>query len=155
MSYVTFNVPMIGQANAKCCWLACYQMLYGWKGRSTGEPPSRASKAGISTTSGLYSDQWGKARNAMGLTSYRVGYLKESFDNLTYVLDKCGPMWCAGDFLNGSGHAIVISGYNPDNQQLRVNDPYEIYKYHSYDYYTYNGWRAKVKELAFACQVWF
>ena len=151
---VNFNVPMIGQANASICWLACYQMLYGYKKRSTSEPFSRASNAGLSTTSALYSEQWGTARDAMGLYSYRVSHLKESFANLTYILQKFGPMWCAGNFLFGSGHAIVITGFDPNSQLLRINDPYEIYKYYSYNYLTYDQWRSLVKELPFACQVW-
>jgi len=143
---------MIGQANSKCCWLACYQMIYGWKIYSTSDPPDRAKRAGLSTTSGLDSEDWFKARNAMGLWSYRVSYLTESSSNLTYILDKHGPMWCAGDFLQGSPHAIVISGY--DGEKLRINDPYEIYKYQSYNYMYWKDWRKLVKELPFACQVW-
>jgi hypothetical protein len=148
-----FDVPMIGQANSKICWLACYQMLYGYRKFSTSVPWDKAKAAGLSTTSGLYSDQWGKAREAMGFTSYRVGYLKESYDNLIDILQKHGPMWCAGDFLaDGSGHAIVISGY--DSSKLRISDPFEIYKYQSYDYRTFAWWKKRVKELPFACQVW-
>jgi hypothetical protein len=30
-----FNVPKISQANSKICWLACYQMMYGYDNRST------------------------------------------------------------------------------------------------------------------------
>ena len=147
-----YDVPMIGQANSKCCWLACYQMLYGWQQRPTSEPAKRAQKVGISTQDALYSDQWAKARNAMGLTSFTVGYLTEEEDHLLHVLEKYGPMWCAGNFLNGSPHAVVISGYG--DGKLRINDPYEIYKYHSYNYMTWKGWRKLVKNLAFACQTW-
>ena len=147
-----FDVPMIGQANASCCWLAGYQMLYGWQKRPTSDPPQKAKNVGLSTTSALYSDDWGKARNAMGLTSYRVSHLTESADNLIWVLDKHGPMWCAGDFLQGDPHVIVISGY--EGEKLRINDPYEIYKYQSYNYITWKGWKKLVKALPFACQVW-
>ena len=150
-----FSVPKIGQANSKCCWLACYQMMYGWQNRPTSDPYRLAKQAGLSTTSGLYSEDWGKARNAMQLTSYRVGYLTEQAENLTYILDKHGPMWCAGNFLKPymDPHAIVISGY--DGETLRISDPYEIYKYDSFDYMTWSQWRKLVKNLAFACQVWF
>ncbi len=147
-----FKVPMIGQANSNCCWLACYQMLYGYRGRDKYAPYKRARSAGISTTSTLYSNKWRKARDAMGLTSYRVSYLTEDWDNLKWVLDSSGPMWCAGAFLNGSGHAVVISGYK--GETLRINDPYEIYKYHSYDYMTYGKWRKLVRNQSYACQVW-
>jgi hypothetical protein len=148
-----FNVPMIGQANSKICWLACYQMMFGYQKRPTNDPWDIAKRAGLSTSSGLYSDQWAKAREAMGLTSYRVGYLKESEANLTDILSKHGPMWCAGDFLpDGSPHAIVISGY--DGSTLRISDPYEIAQYQSYNWLTWSIWRKRVKELPFACQVW-
>jgi hypothetical protein len=128
-------------------------MMYGWQKRATSEPYTRAQGVGLSTTDGLDASEFAKARDAMGLTSYRVGYLTESLDNLTYVLDKHGPMWCAGDFLQGSPHAVVISGY--EDEKLRINDPYEIYKYYSYNWLTWSGWRKLVKNTPFACQVWF
>lgn len=148
-----FNVPMIGQANSRICWLACYQMMFGYQKRPTSDPWEIARRAGLSTSSGLDSDDWGKARDFMGLTSYRVGYLTEDAANLTDILSKHGPMWCAGDFLpDGSPHAIVISGY--DGSKLRINDPYEIYQYQSYSWLTWDIWRKRVKALPFGCQVW-
>ena len=121
-----FAVPKIGQSNSKICWLACYQMMHGYDHRSTNAVWDIAKRAGLSTSDGLYSEQWGKARDAMGLTSYRVGWLREDVENLTQVLSKHGPMWCAGDFLpDYSPHAIVISGYEDD--KFRINDPYELY----------------------------
>ena len=151
---LNFDVPMIGQGNSKCCWYACYAMMYGWKKRPLSEVAQRIKKAGIPTNDALYSEQWGKTRDAMGLISYRVGHLTESLANLTDILQKHGPMWCAGDFLLGSPHAIVISGVN-DEGRLRINDPYEIYKYQSYNYLTYNSWKKLIAKLFAACQVWF
>lgn len=148
-----FDVPLIGQQNSKCCWLAGYQMLYGWQKRPTSEPAKRAQKANISTQDALYSTKWCKARDAMGLTSIRVSHLTESWENLEEALERHGPMWCAGDFLQGSPHVIVISGYD-DSGKLRINDPYEIYLYHQYSYLTWKGWRKLVKNLAFAVQCW-
>ena len=155
MASVNYAVPKIGQGNARCCWLACYQMLYAWKGRSRTEPHERARRSGVSTTSGLYEDQWGKARDAMWLTSYRVGHLKESADNLYEVLRKHGPMWCAGNFLQGSGHAIVVCSIDTESGAIRANDPYEIYNHPDADMrLTFSGWRKLVREMPFACQVW-
>jgi ABC-type bacteriocin/lantibiotic exporter with double-glycine peptidase domain len=148
-----FSVPRIGQQNSKICWLACYQMMHGYQNRSTKAVWDIAKRAGLSTSDGLYSEQWGKARDAMGLTSYRVGYLKENLDNLTDILSKHGPMWCAGDFLpDGSPHAIVISGY--DGSTLRINDPLEIATWDEYKWYTFAFWKKRVKELPYGCQVW-
>lgn len=147
-----FSVPMIAQANSKICWLACYQMMYGWQKRPLSDPYVRAKNAGLSTSSGLYSEDWLKARQAMGFTSHRVDYLTSSADNLIHVLEKHGPMWCAGNFLQGDPHAIVISGY--DGEKLRISDPFEIYQFQSYNWMTWSGWRKLVKKLPFACQVW-
>jgi len=147
------DVPKIGQANAKICWLACYQMMYGYQNRPINAVWDIAKRAKLSTSDGLYSEQWGKARDAMGLTSYRVGWLKEDVENLTQILSKSGPMWCAGDFLpDRSPHAIVISGY--DGEKLRINDPFEIYRFDSYNWYTFTFWKSRVNELPFGCQVW-
>ena len=150
---IEYDVPKIGQANSKICWLACYQMLYGWNGLAPKKAVERAIKAGLSTSSGLMSKDWHRARKAMGLTSYRVSYLK-GYDGMVWVLRKHGPVWCAGDFLQGSGHAVVISALDLRTKTLRINDPYEIYKYGGYNYLTHDGWCKKVKDLPFACQVW-
>jgi hypothetical protein len=101
---------------------AASPLLYGWQKRSTSDPTRKAQNAGISTQDALYANKWGKARDAMGLTSVRVSHLTESWDNLKAALETYGPMWCAGDFLQGSPHVVVISGYDSDGK-LRINDP--------------------------------
>ncbi len=151
---ILLPVPKYGQANSKICWLACYQMLYGWKLIDPKKVWARVKKAGLSTSEGLMAKDWSKARKAMGLTSYRVSYLKDDFDKFLWVFRKHGPMWCAGDFLQNGGHAVVVSGVYLSEQKLRINDPYEIYQYNSYNYLTYKGWCHRIKDLPFACQVW-
>jgi hypothetical protein len=46
----------------------------------------------------------------------------------------------------------VISGY--DGSTLRINDPFEIYTWDEYKWYTYTFWKKRVKELPYGCQVW-
>jgi hypothetical protein len=84
-----------------------------------------------------------------------VGYLKESAENLLDILRTHGPMWCAGNFLQGSGHAVVICGFDAGADRLRINDPYEIYSFpDTTRWLTYGKWCKLVRETSFACQVW-
>lgn len=152
---IILDVPRIGQANSKICWLACYQMLYRWKGKAAHEVSDKIQKAGFSTSSGLYEEDWGKAAAVLGLSGMRVSHLK-GFDNLAWCLGSCGPIWCAGNFApDGGGHAIVISGLYHADQKLRINDPYEIYRFDSYSYMTHDQWCKKVRVAPFACQLWW
>jgi hypothetical protein len=154
MADIILSVPRIGQANSRCCWFACYKMLYAWKGRATSEVATKIAAAGYSTTDALYEDQWPYSAYALGISGMRVAHLK-SVGNMSWCLSKCGPIWCAGSFFSdGSPHAIVISGLYEDGK-LRINDPYEIYKYDSYSYMTHDQWCQKVREAPFACQLWW
>jgi len=154
MADILLNVPRIGQSNSKCCWLASYKMLYAWKGRSTAEVATKLTDAGFSTTDALYEDQWQKAATALGLSGMRVSHLK-GIAGMTWCLSTCGPIWCAGNFLQGSPHAVVISGFYSADNKLRINDPYEIYMYDSYSYITHAEWCKLVREAPFACQLWW
>lgn len=155
MADILLEVPKIGQANSRICWLACYQMLYRWKGKSGADAVAKIQAAGFSTADALYEDQWGKAAAALGLTGMRVSYL-QGLDGLAWCLGTCGPIWCAGDFgPGGSGHAVVISGLYRADSKLRINDPYEIYRYDSYNYMTHADWCKKVRVARFACQLWW
>ncbi len=148
------DVPMVGQPNTKTCWLGCYQMLYGWRRLNIGAPAQKVQNAGISSQKELYPAQFCSARNAVGLTSYRASYLKESPDNLMYTLQKHGPMWSTGFFLGGSAHAILIVGMT-NSGWLSVFDPYELYFYHSESGWTYENWKKLAFDFPCSQQVWF
>jgi hypothetical protein len=150
---ILLDVPRIGQANSKCCWLACYQMLYKWKGKAASDVNKKLEAAGFSLTSALYQEQWGKAAYHLGLSGMGVGHLG-SVENVEWCLAKCGPLWCAGDYLNGSPHAVVVSGIYEDGK-MRINDPYEIFKYDSYSYLTHSKWHQLLRKAKFACQLWW
>ncbi len=115
----------------------------------------KIAQAGLSSTDALYDDQWPAAAKALGLSGMRVAHLK-GLDGMIWCLSSCGPIWCAGNFLeDGSPHAVVISGYDPNGNKLRINDPYEIYKYDAYRWFTHDGWCKKVRVAPFACQLWW
>jgi hypothetical protein len=152
---IILEVQRIGQSNSKCCWVACYKMLYRWKGKSASEAVQKIEGAGLSTEMGLYEDQWMKAAAALGLHGMRVSHLK-GLDGMAWCLEKCGPIWCAGNFgPDGSPHAVVISGLYQQDKKLRINDPYEIFQFDSYSYITHSQWCQKVREASFACQLWW
>ena len=149
-----YKVPAIAQANSKCCWFACYQMIYAWKGKKVSEVATKLANAGISTKKALDISQWGRASNHLGLKGMRVSHIKgkAKFDNMVDVLERWGPMWCAGNFLNGSPHAILISGWSRPGKTLRFIDPYELWQGHAYSDYSHTYWSALIKNATFACQ---
>ena len=151
-----YKVTPILQENSKCCWLACYQMLYEWKGLKAEDAVTKIKGAKISTTTGLDISQWGTARSALGLTGYRVSYLK-GFDDFYKVFTDHGPMWCAGSFLDGDPHAILIVGVHPDSKRLRYLDPYKLWKSggEGFEYMTHGNWCTQIKSADFATQMWF
>lgn len=151
---IVIDVPKYGQSNRRCCWYACYKMLYGWKGKSVSQVRLKLSNVGITNTSALLQSQWGIASSALGLWGMRVGHLKH-VENMRWCLKKCGPIWTAGNFAtDGGGHAIVISGIRSDGV-LRISDPWEFYFRDSYNYMTHSQWSQKVRDAPFACQLFW
>ena len=131
-------------------------MMYGYKKMPTSDVRTKLAAKGLDLTKTLVPTDYSTARDAVGLTSYSVGYLKESWDNFASLLDKVGPLWCVGAFLTSStgalaAHVIVVSGYD-GSQNLRINDPDYIYKNNDYDSMTYSDWCKKVGTVAFSCQ---
>ncbi len=151
-----YKVAPVLQANSKCCWLACYQMLYDWKGELVSEATRKITEAKISITTGLDSSDWIKARIALGLTGYRVSYLK-TFDDFFKVFSDHGPMWCGGSFLDGDPHAILIVGVHPDNKRIRYLDPYKLWKNggEGYEYMTHDKWCGLIRNETGATQMWW
>ncbi len=150
----TWDVPLIRQENNKECWVVCYEMMYGYRKMVVSSVRQKLSAKGLDTKARLLPADYGKARDAVGLTSYRVGYLTESFDNFSYQLQKVGPLWCVGAFLETqsglAAHAIVVSGFK--GERLRINDPDYIYKNNDYDHMSYTEWCNKIAPLSFSCQ---
>ena len=146
-----YDVPLIKQSNSKCCWYACYMMLYGWNNQDMSSVSQRLSKVNISTEDALDISKWGTAAKALGLTGMRVSYLK-TFESLIDTLNRYGPMWCAGDFLDGAPHAIVLSGWNQKRKTVRFIDPYELWKSGMTSDYNFSYWWALIKNAEFACQ---
>ena len=151
---VEYKIHPIGQHNSQVCWIACYRMLNAWKKQADKLCYDRLKASKIPMDQALNITQWPKARNAMKLTSHTVSYLKQD-DNLGYTLEKYGPMWCAGNFLNGSGHVILLSGYYPKNNTIRVIDPWKVHKGIKSEVWGMDWWRTNIKDAHAACQTWY
>lgn len=149
-----YDVPLIAQQNTKCCWFSAYQMIYGWNNFPISNVAAELAKAKISTKESLDISLWGRAAHFLGMKGIRVSYIKGKgkFENMVDVLNKWGPMWCAGDFLDGSPHAIIISGWSRHNQTLRFIDPYELWQGNEGSNYSHEYWSTLIKEAPFACQ---
>lgn len=159
LKVVRYNVNPILQEHSKCCWLACYQMLYQWKGLTAADAETKIVNAKISTKDGLDMSDWGKARTALGLTGFRVSYLKD-FANFYSIFSNYGPMWCSGRFLDPSsqtvGHAILVYALDPASKILRYHDPYKLWQTlgQGVELMTHATWCSQIKDADFACQMW-
>ena len=151
---VEYEVRPIGQHTPRVCWIACYRMLYAWKKQPDRLCYDRLVKSRIPMDQGLDIEHWPKARNAMRLTSFRVEYLSD-FDNLYHVLKTYGPMWCAGDFSNRSGHAILLTGAYETNKRLRMIDPWQVHKGTNTEMRDFEWWKDNIKDAHAACQTWY
>jgi hypothetical protein len=148
-----YNVRSIGQHNSKVCWFACYRMLYSWKKVPDKKCWERLRAANVSLKQALYHASYSKARDALKLTSHRVGYLK-TFDDFVYTIKTYGPMWCAGNFMNGSGHVILVTGVFPEKNEIRMIDPWQVHKGTTSEIRNFSWWKKNVFEITYACQTW-
>ena len=148
-----YDVPLIKQSNSKCCWYASFKMLYGWNNHDMSEVRKRLNKVNIYTDDALDISKWGTASRALGLKGMRVSHLS-TYENLIDTLNRWGPMWCAGEFLEGSPHVIVLSGWNQKRKTVRFIDPYELWKSGTTSDYGHSYWWARIKNAEFACQQW-
>jgi hypothetical protein len=144
--------PPIAQAHSKCCWLACYGMVYGWRAKPYSEVKKKIRDAGISTDDALYSDQWDTARRALGLKAIDPKPL-DDLDLVSNYLVKYGPMWCAGDFLEGSGHVVLLSGIYYNKGLLRIHDPYTLAQTGEIDTMAPGVWHRLLSKVDCSCQV--
>ena len=79
------DVPFVKQANSRCCWFACYQMLYLYKGEDRNEVKKRLDKVNIPTDDALDISKWDNAASVLGMKGMRVSHLK-TFDNMVAAL---------------------------------------------------------------------
>lgn len=153
---VSPEVPEVAQPTSKTCWLACYKMMCLWKGRDFEEAVKRLKKAGIDTTVGLQPEDLDKARKVVGTEGWKVSTLKTK-EGMMNALETYGPIWCAGYFIEGSLHAIVLHGYQLYKRKklrLRLHDPWEIY-YDRRSDMSHEHWCELVLAKSFACQIWW
>ena len=146
--------PIIVQSHSKCCWLACYGMVYGWKSKPYREVKKKIGDAGISMDDALYSDQWDKARKVLGLKAVDAGKLGD-LKMVTHYMVNHGPLWCAGDFLDGSPHVVLVSGIFYGNESLRIHDPYKLAQPGGdIDTMGHKMWYRLLSKRACSCQMW-
>src|SRR5262249_53051444 len=108
------------QADEKTCWLACYQMMFKWKGISDDAKgiTDRLKAVGVpmevpppdgdgAMQKGLNGKYYPTANSDVGLQSLKGGELDET--ELDYILRKKGPIWATMKY-GSINHNIVIIG---------------------------------------------
>jgi len=113
------------QSDPTTCWLACYQMMFKWKGISDDADgiKERVKTVGVpmiapppdedgALQKGLKGKYYPTANGALGLQSLKGGELDAT--ELDYILRKKGPIWATMKF-GSINHNIVIIGYGEEN----------------------------------------
>lgn len=153
--FVTHKVTPIGQHLSTVCWIACYRMLYQWKKLKDKQCYDRLNSTGVSLTKALDIGDWQKTGAALKLTGYSIASLKSDFEKFYYLVEKCGPLWCAGDFLKKEGHVILVTGVYEKHQEIDIIDPWEVHRGSDVLRREYKWWADCIKEAPWACQMWW
>jgi hypothetical protein len=113
------------QANGATCWLACYQMMFKWKGISDDAEGIKERLKGVgipmivpapdedgALQKGLKGKYYPTANGSVGLQSLKGGELDST--ELDYILRKKGPIWATMKF-GSINHNIVVIGAGDGN----------------------------------------
>ncbi|MFT7642508.1 MAG: hypothetical protein ACI9G1_004266 [Pirellulaceae bacterium] len=157
---VEYDVTPIGQFNTQTCWIACYRMLYAWnkvKDKTCTDIKcyERLQKTGLNLTSQLLITEWRRPAAALKLFGYRVSSLR-NFDTFQYIMSKCGPFWCAGDFIaGGGGHVILVTAAYGEDQRIRIIDPWQVHQGTTSELRDFSYWTKNIKNAPYAVQMWW
>jgi hypothetical protein len=164
--YQVPNVIPMAQPTSKTCWLACYRMLYKFKGRDVGDIDTAMRKAfgddgydSIINQTGLLDEHLAKATAALGFYGMPKTSLAD-IDKFSDYLRKSGPLMCTGTFsfnkVTGL-HAVIICGVDLDAKTMTMVDPYyqvspeEVKKYPI----THSVLIDKLRNVQFSNQGWW
>ena len=124
---VTPPVTPINQPTSSTCWYVCLQMLYNWKGKNPAE-----IKQKLDADPQIFADYWftnGVApynclqiARCLGLQAAGDGDIDAGV--LANALRVHGPYWCAGSWKKGTAHVIVVTGCNPESNEIRYINPW-------------------------------
>ena len=122
----------LAQQTSKCCWYACYQMMYIWNKRTLYDLDKNLTDAGYNlrellglgpNPKGLDPSQYGPICQAVGFVGVSIAAaMTWSMDDVIFRLNKWGPIWVATDKYDG--HAMVLYGADSKTGHLTLADPY-------------------------------
>lgn len=125
MAGIKYDVPLIGQANDNSCWNASAQMIWSyWQGRTKRQGPMQTldDVYARSKTSGIFIPDFVRLAQNAGMRK-AVFSFPISKSDMAALLQKHGPLWCAGQWLGpGQGHIVVATGIN--DSIVSINDPW-------------------------------
>ena len=121
------NMTPIAQENTAACWLACYQMMYMWKGRERKSLEPTIRKAIGSGTfddaydNGLDKAHWPQISRALNL--WPVEAHEMTMYELQWRLESFGPLLVYEDWGLGL-HVIVVTGADEDYNSFTYKNHY-------------------------------
>ena len=126
------NIAM-AQDNSTTCWLACYQMMFKWRGINHNGIDKILEDRGIkmfdensngAKETGLKAKDYVTANGSLGLQSLKGGEFRQ--DELDYMLEKKGPIWATMRYGAGN-HNVVIIG-SGDGKVKYINPWWDVVK---------------------------
>lgn len=119
------------------CWLACYQMLFKWRGISAHGIDKILENVGIkmfdeysngAKETGLKAKHYVTANSALGLQSLKGGEFDQT--ELEYLLEKKGPIWTTMKYGKGNHNVVVIGAGGGQVKYINpwwdVEEKYEV-----------------------------
>lgn len=122
MGIIKFDVPLVAQEKANCCWhTSAYMIWLYWQrnGKGAGPMNTIASSYAAADTDGIGPQQFITLAKTIGLKALPVKNEHSEADLYNY-LKSGGPVWSAG-FWFGVGHIIVLTGAGKG--KVCFNDP--------------------------------
>lgn len=110
------TVPLVLQQLSMECWYAsaCMVAYYRRPGPRLGLPDKWIPNKGVNLA------DFARLAQAEGLKSVQGVVGKFSAPQLEALLQRCGPIWCAGHW-DGFPHIVVLTGV--DDKSVYINDP--------------------------------
>ena len=118
----------ISQASRMTCWLACFKMLYCWKGKDISLVEKllknvEGLKLDEAKSRGLLPREYAVAGRALDLSAYTYQLVTH---DLEIELTHHGPLWCSG-YWNGFSHVVLIVGVDKAKDMIYWIDPLRVY----------------------------
>jgi hypothetical protein len=118
-----YKIRPIPQTDNATCWIAAYQMLYQVEEYSTYDVIPKLQAAGLNTNTTLSQKNYVAAADALNLTCVSPGLLLD-MGSAVNAIGMYGVMKLSIEQDDGTAHAIILVGVDPDANQAGIINPW-------------------------------